>query len=162
MMGQAGAAMGGMMGAAMGEMVQGPSGPQFQQRLAEETQDLLQATTPEGKQQATETLGKLLGEYFDSDMQRRQADLEKVKQRVAKLEELLSKRQAAKQEIVDLQLKTMVNESEGLGFFSPPAPGQPGAINDPFDPQLPMANPVPGSGMMPGMPGMWPAPQAVR
>ncbi len=153
---------GGMMGAVMGEVVQGPLGPQFQQRLAEETRKLRQAATPEEKQQATEALGKLLGEYFDSDMQRRQANLEKVKQRVAKLEELLSKRQAAKQEIVDLQLKTMVNESEGLGFSSPPAPGQPGAINDPLNPQFPMGTPVPGSGMMPGMPGMWPAPQAVR
>ncbi len=159
-----GGMMGGGMGPAMGEVVQGPLGPQFQQRLGEETRKLRQAATPEEKQQATEALGKLLGEYFDSDMQRRQADLDKVRQRVARLEELLNKRQAAKQEIVDLQLKTMVNESEGLGFFSTPAPGQPGAITDPLNPQLPMGTPVPGSGMMPGMgmPGMWPAPQAVR
>ena len=142
--------MGSDMMGATGPM--GPSGPQFQQRLAEETQKLLQATTPEEKQQATEALGRLLGEYFDSDMQRRQADLDKVRERVARLEELLSKRQAAKQEIIDLQLKTMVNESEGLGFFSTPAPGQPGMPGiDLFGrPQFAPGMGMPGMGEMPG------------
>jgi hypothetical protein len=139
-----GAKMGGMMGAMAGEMMMesgmedddmmgadvrgigvtmdsypGEAGP-IQLRLRREASRLRQAKTIEAKERSKKALEALLGNYFDSDMKRRQAELDAVKQRVAKLEALFKKRPAAKDEIIELQLKMTVNESEGLGFFSQP------------------------------------------
>jgi hypothetical protein len=114
---------GGMMGG-YGGMMGGPAGgiPYIQVQLRREASRLRQAKTVEAKERSKKALEALLGDYFDSDMRRRQAELLAVKQRVAKLEALFERRQAAKEEIIELQLRMTVNESEGLGFFSEPAP----------------------------------------
>jgi hypothetical protein len=120
MMGPSGGMMGGsggMMGGSPGE-----AGP-IHIRLRREASRLRQAKTVEAKEQSKKALEALLSDYFDNDMKRRQAELDQVKQRVARLEALFERRQAAKEEIIELQLKMTVNESEGLGFFSEPAPG---------------------------------------
>ena len=61
-----------------------------------------------------------LSAIFDQDLAVRQKELEQVKQRVADLESLFEKRKATKDDIVKLQMQTIVNEAQGLGFFSDP------------------------------------------
>lgn len=144
---ETGARMGGMMGAMAGEMMMGsgmedagmmeggvglsrhmmggPAGgiPYIQVQLRREATRLRQAKTVEAKERSKKAMEALLSDYFDRDMGRRQAELDQVKQRVAKLEALFEKRQAAKKEIIELQLQMTINESEGLGFFSDPQQG---------------------------------------
>ncbi len=115
------AMMEGGMGGYGGMMDGSPGGTvPVQVQLRREASRLRQAKTVEAKERSKKALEALLGNYFDSDMKRRQAELDAVKQRVAKLEALFKKRPAAKDEIIELQLKMTVNESEGLGFFSQP------------------------------------------
>ena len=74
------------------------------------------------KSEARKKLVELLEKYFDEDMKTRATELEKVEARVKKLRTLLDKRASKKQEIVDLQVKVLENEADGLGFFNNAAP----------------------------------------
>jgi hypothetical protein len=51
-------------------------------------------------------------------MDRRASELEKIEKRVSHLREQLERRGNHKPDIIDLQVKVLVNEAEGLGFFS--------------------------------------------
>lgn len=87
-------------------------------------------------------------------MVRREAEVTKVEQRLAKLRELLERRRTKKQEIVELQTKVVINEADGLGFYESPTMddgasdlilsfdggGETNADSDPF------ADPAAGSG----------------
>ena len=59
-------------------------------------------------------------------MDRREEELARVEERVKKLRALLTKRASKKQEIIDLQIKVLENEADGLGFFNNAQP--PGAM----------------------------------
>ena len=80
------------------------------------------ATSEETKSKVREKLVELLEKYFDDDMKIRTTELEKVEARVKKLRTLFDKRASKKQEIVDLQVKVLENEADGLGFFNNPTP----------------------------------------
>ena len=49
-------------------------------------------------------------------MQRREKQISDVEARVKKLRDQIEKRKKAKDDIVSLRLKTIVNEADGLGF----------------------------------------------
>ena len=83
-----------------------------------------------------------------------------MKIRIADLEAKLEKRKLMKMNIVDLQLRTIVNEAEGLGFFSGGSTGRRGINNfapsgttqsypvfpnqaAPVQPAVPIPNPPP-------------------
>ena len=53
---------------------------------------------------------------FDRDMERRESELTQLEERFKKLRQQLDRRRRAKNEILDLQIKVLVNEAEGLGF----------------------------------------------
>jgi hypothetical protein len=100
------------------------------------------AANDEAKATARKKLLDLLAKYFDEDMKAREAELKKVEDRVKKLRAQLDKRSSKKQEIIDLQVKVLENEADGLGFFNndpggnpwfsaPAAPGRPGYFNIP-------------------------------
>jgi hypothetical protein len=72
------------------------------------------------KAEATEKLTGLLDKYFEDDMQARNKELEKIAARLTKLREQLDRRRTKKQEIIGLQVKVVLNEAEGLGFYSSP------------------------------------------
>lgn len=76
------------------------------------------AESAEDQSKATTELREALGEYFDRDMEFRQKELDEVKKGLRTMSDRLQKRAKAKDEIVDLQLQMIVNEAEGLGFFS--------------------------------------------
>lgn len=68
------------------------------------------------KELARKQLFELLSVGFDRDLESRESDLKDLESRVQKLRGQLDKRKAAKQEIIDLRLKTIQNEAEGLEY----------------------------------------------
>jgi hypothetical protein len=56
--------------------------------------------------------------FFDEDLKSRETDLAKLEERLNKLRTQLDRRRTAKAEIIQLQLKVLANDAEGLGFSS--------------------------------------------
>lgn len=79
---------------------------------------LKNAKSVEQKAQAKKSVRQALVEYFEGDMKQRQAELNRLMSRSDKMSEALKKRAAAKERLVDLQLKSFKYEIEGLGLFS--------------------------------------------
>jgi hypothetical protein len=79
---------------------------------------LREAEGDEAKSKAEDRLRDLLTEYFGEDMKRREAELKQMEKRLKKLQEQLALRSEKMDEIVDLQMKVLVNQANGLGFFS--------------------------------------------
>jgi hypothetical protein len=77
---------------------------------------LKSAKTDAEKTAATNEISKLLEKSFQRDLDEREKHVAEVEARVKKLREQIEKRKKAKDDIVSLRLKTIVNESEGLGF----------------------------------------------
>jgi hypothetical protein len=69
------------------------------------------------KEDAQKKLADLLSKSYDEDMANREKELAQVEERLKKLRDLLERRRAKKQEIVELQTKVALNEAEGLGFY---------------------------------------------
>jgi hypothetical protein len=103
------------MGAKMKQIRKAPGSLPALRQAAEALRD---AEGDEAKADAESKLRELLADYFDEDMERRAAELEQIEQRVSTLREQLERRGNHKPEIIDLQVKVLVNEAEGLGFFS--------------------------------------------
>ena len=78
------------------------------------------ATTDAEKEKARQGISTALSDYFDTDMKKREQDIADIEARVTKLRTQLEKRREAKAKLVDLQLKVLVNEAQGLGFYSQP------------------------------------------
>jgi hypothetical protein len=68
------------------------------------------------KTAATNEISKLLEKSFQRDLAEREKHVSDVEARVKKLREQVEKRKKAKDEIISLRLKTIVNEADGLGF----------------------------------------------
>jgi hypothetical protein len=87
------------------------------------------ATLRDAKDDAAKTaaqgqLTELLNKAFEDDMQRREQELAQVEQRTKDLRALMGRRREKKSEIVELQIKVLLNEADGLGFFNEsPTPG---------------------------------------
>lgn len=71
---------------------------------------------------ARKTLTDVVETAFDEDMAKRKKDLAQLEERLTKLREQLDRRKAKKQDIVDLQIKVLLNEADGLGFTSGSSP----------------------------------------
>ncbi|GEM_PF-5512099 len=76
------------------------------------------ATTEEERIAAKEKLEEALSKEFDVDIARREAELEKIRNQLAKLAESLQKRIDAKSKIVALRAQVLTAESEGLEWRS--------------------------------------------
>jgi hypothetical protein len=68
------------------------------------------------KAELTKELETAVSKYFDEDLKARENELTKLEERVKKLRSQLDRRRTAKDEVVQLQIKVMINEVEGLGF----------------------------------------------
>lgn len=80
-----------------------------------------------------------LAEYFIADMRHRVRELDDIKAKIAESEAKLQKRLDSQQESVDLQLKIMLREADGHGFFRPEDVRSSSALNptygrEPADP----------------------------
>ena len=83
-----------------------------------------QATNDADKERAKKGLATALSGYFDDDMKNREQELSEIEERVKKLRARLEKRRDAKEKLVELQLQVLINEAEGLGFYSRPSQSQ--------------------------------------
>jgi hypothetical protein len=117
-------------------------GPDSKSAIRDAAKELRDAKGDEAKDKAEANLRDLLSKYFDEDMKQREAALKEMEARLSKLKERLAKRHDKMQEIVDLQIKVLINEADGLGFFSgePAFNGSPlnprSAAPGPYDPQF--------------------------
>jgi hypothetical protein len=90
----------------------------YESQIHQAADSLRTATGDEQKAAAKKQLGELLNQYFDQDLRRRQEELARIEERVKNLRSQLTKRQEKKQELIDLQIKVVENEADGLGFFN--------------------------------------------
>jgi hypothetical protein len=88
---------------------------------------LKSAKSEADKTNATNEISKLLEKSFQRDLERREHEIAQVEARVKKLRDQIEKRKKAKDDILNLRLKTIVNEADGLGF-----PGGFEADSEPF------------------------------
>ncbi len=77
---------------------------------------LKSAKSDADKTSATNELSKMLEKSFQRDLERREHEIAQVEARVKKLRDQIEKRKKAKDDILNLRLKTIVNEADGLGF----------------------------------------------
>ena len=68
------------------------------------------------KPELTKQLEAAVDKYFDDDMKVRETELTKLEERLNKLRSQLERRRKAKTEIIQLQIKVLLNEADGLGF----------------------------------------------
>jgi hypothetical protein len=115
-------------------MIMSWAGPDSKSAIRKAAEELRDAKGDEAKAKAEANLRELLIKYFGADMVRREKELEAMQNRLKKLQEQLAKRDDKMQEIVDLQIKVLANEAEGLGFFSgdPSPSGLPRAPQNPY------------------------------
>ena len=110
----------GGMGMGMDSMGMGPQAEPSPRQIAlkriEEAKAKLK--TNEDRAKVEPLLKAALAEYFMADMIYRVRELDEIKAKVAESEAKLQKRLASQQESVELQLKIMLREAEGQGFFS--------------------------------------------
>jgi hypothetical protein len=86
--------------------------PAFQEAV----EKLRSAKAGPEKEAAKKELLELLEQSFTRDLEHREKEVAEIELRVKKLREQIERRKKAKDEIVGLRLKTIVNETEGLGF----------------------------------------------
>jgi hypothetical protein len=65
-------------------------------------------------------LRETLEAQFDLQIKRRELELQRVEERLAKLREQLKKRSGARRQIVDRRLEQLTSDADGLGWNSPP------------------------------------------
>jgi hypothetical protein len=82
------------------------------------TEELREAGDEKKKTEITKQLESVVGDIFDLDMKGREAELSKLEARLKKLREQLDRRRQARGEIIQLEVKVMMNEAAGLGFSS--------------------------------------------
>jgi hypothetical protein len=104
-----------------GPMTEGERARWFAERRAfqEAVEKLRAAKEGPEKEAAKKELAKLLDRSFTHDLERREHEVTEIESRVKKLRDQIDKRKNAKDEIIGLRLKTIINESEGLGFPGP-------------------------------------------
>lgn len=74
----------------------------------------------------TKQISQLLDKSFERDLQRREKEISDVEVRIKKLRDQIEKRKKAKDDIISLRLKTIVNEADGLGFPEGATDARPG------------------------------------
>lgn len=87
-----------------------------QSEIGELMNQLREADDDAKKADLTKQLQTAVAKHFDEDLTNRETELTKLEERLTKLRAQLDRRRKAKAEIIQLQIKVMVNEAEGLGF----------------------------------------------
>ena len=88
----------------------------IRQKTGAVLQQYREAGDEEKRTAARDALNKLLDEHFEMRVQQREKQLDELKTRIAKLTAQLEQRRKAKGQIIDLRLKVLINEADGLGF----------------------------------------------
>lgn len=93
---------------------------QLQETISQVSSQLKTSQDQAEKEALKENLRKELQEFYELELSAREFKLKPLEDRVKKLRGQIDKRRAAKEEIVDLQLQLIMNQAEGLGYFSEP------------------------------------------
>jgi hypothetical protein len=104
-------------------------------------QSLKNAKDDAVKKKATEAIQKYLASQFEQDQVQREKELAAAEERVKALRKQFDKRKAARDEIITLRLKTLINSAEGLGFPGDEGPIPNGDFNNPNGHMSPVFNP---------------------
>jgi hypothetical protein len=102
------------------------------------------------KAELTKQLETAVAKQFERDMENRETELTKLDERLSKLRAQLDRRRKAKTDIIQLQVKVLVNEADGLGFGAQPlqpsglpkASTRNGSIYTPSSTPAPAINPA--------------------
>jgi hypothetical protein len=84
--------------------------------LGQAVEKLKSAKNDAEKTSATNEISQVLEKWFKRDLERRESQVSEIETRVKKLRDQIEKRKKAKDEIINLRVKTIVNEADGLGF----------------------------------------------
>ncbi len=84
--------------------------------LRQAVEKLKSAKNDAEKTSATNEISQVLEKWFKRDLDRRENQISEIETRVKKLRDQIDKRKKAKDEIINLRLKTIINEADGLGF----------------------------------------------
>ena len=74
------------------------------------------ADSERDRNQVKKVMADWLSREFDDDLEQREAELEEIEARVAKLRDQLDRRVESKDDIIDLQIKQMTMSWDGLGW----------------------------------------------
>ena len=112
----------------------------FAQQVADAALAYTVADTDEERDKAESRLNEAVSGQFDLIVRSREAQIAGLQKRLETLETQLEQRKAAKEEIVDLRIKVLINEAKGLGFYpggsTAPSKGGRSGMFDPFSAQL--------------------------
>jgi len=78
--------------------------------------ELSETTDDKKKAELVKQLETAIAESFDEDLKDREGEISKLEERLTKLRTLLERRRKAKSDIVQLEVKVLTNEADGLGF----------------------------------------------
>jgi hypothetical protein len=88
--------------------------------LAKQADELIHqleaASTDLQRSELRTKLGDILSKQFDARQKRHRQEIEALEAKVAKLKELVNKRQASREEIVTRRLEQVLRDSQGLGW----------------------------------------------
>ena len=87
-----------------------------QKKLQDAIQQLSNGKDEDSRKAAADTVQQQLTTQFEADLKQREKELAEVEQRIKSLREQLDKRKAARADIINLRLQTLVNKANGLGF----------------------------------------------
>jgi hypothetical protein len=96
-----------------------PHDTSTQSEIGQLIKQLREADEDAKKTEITKQLEAAVTKYFDEDLKGREDELAKLEERLQKLNAQLDRRRKAKGEIIELQMKVLINEAEGLGFAGP-------------------------------------------
>jgi len=118
---------GGMAGGYGMGMTQAPSEKQLLSEIVHQLRARLDSKKFK-REDVEKQLRAALQQYFSADMEERVSEFDKVKARVVEMETKLQRRLRRENEIIDLQLKQMLHQADGLDF-SVPGGDENGAAN---------------------------------
>jgi hypothetical protein len=103
------------------------------ERIRAARKKLTDAKTDEARNSARAELRQLLAEIYSQDMAMREKQAAEIEARLAKLRQQFQAREKSKDEIIDLQLKVIEQDTAGLGFPGDvsPSPTPPEETNVP-------------------------------
>ena len=89
---------------------------ELNQKVRKFLAEVKQADDSQAEAAATKNLRETLVKLFDERMKHREKEIESLKKRLQELQSKNNARKNKRDEIVDLKLKSMVNEAKGFGF----------------------------------------------
>jgi hypothetical protein len=92
---------------------------------AQLAKDYVKSQNEDAKRDIRKKLAELLAKQFDQHVVHQQKELDDLEKQIASLKDLLKKRAAAKNDIVERRIEQLIRDAEGLGWNAPSSPRAP-------------------------------------